>query len=116
MLQRTATPDAPDRAAQLGKAPSGRLVPDTLRRFSWRSRPPEHAHRITRLHTPTVITLIFRDSRRGRDWGFWCPPADYRDETGEVLVSRVNNPSNEWRWVYWRDYLDVHDPAQGEAY
>ena len=115
VLQRTATEDAPDRPAQIGRAPTGKLVPDRLRWLSWRSRSPEHAHRITRLHTRRVVTLIFR-GERGRDWGFWCPPANYRDDTGQVIVSRVNNPTNNWRWVYWRDYLDNHNPEQGEAY
>ena len=95
--------------------PTGRLEPDRLGWLSFRSRRPQHAHKITRLHTPTVVTLIIRGARE-RDWGFWCPPADYRDETGQDIVSRVNNDTPYWRWVYWRDYLDVQDPKIGEAY
>jgi hypothetical protein len=99
----------------LENPPSGLLIPDTLRWLSYRARRPQHAHRITRLHTRTVLTLIFRGERE-RDWGFWCPPANYQDDTGEVIVSRVNNPTMQWKWVYWRDYLDITDPNQGEAY
>jgi len=93
--------------------PSGRVVPDRLGWLAWRFRPRWHAHRITRLHTPRVITLIFRGGRE-RDWGFWCPPN--LPQYAGLTRSTVNNDTPYWKWVYWRDYLDQPDPAVGEQY
>lgn len=93
--------------------PTGKVIPDTLGFLSMRWRPATHAHRITRLHTRKVVTLILRGDRR-RNWGFWCPPN--LPEFDGITRSTVNNKTEDWLWVYWRNYLDQRDPAVGEQY
>ena len=70
--------------------PSGEHVEDRLGWLSVRTRPATHAHRITKLHTWFVVTLVERDNTRGRQWGFWT----------QVIPG-------EWKWVRWEDYLGV---------
>lgn len=92
--------------------PTGQIIHDRLGWLSWRFRPRRHAHRITRLHTPRVVTLIFRTNKT-RDWGFWCPPN--LPEYAGMTRSTVNNDSPYWKWVPWREYLD--EPlAPGDPY
>lgn len=93
--------------------PSGKTVADRLGWLSRRYRPATHCHRITRLHTRRVVTLVLRRDRH-RDWGFWCPPnlSQYEGMTR----STVNNDSPHWLWVYWREYLDQKNPEVGEQY
>lgn len=95
------------------ECPSGVITPDTLRFLSMRHRPATHAHRITRLHTRHVVTLLFRRDRE-RNWGFWCPPN--RSEYNGDMRPTVNNPTDDWFWVYWRNYIDQPDKAVGEQY
>lgn len=90
-----------------GLEPTGKIIHDRLGWLAWRSRPSTHAHRITRLHTRRVVTLIFR-TEKVRDWGFWCPPN--LPEYAGMTRSTVNNQTDKWLWVGWRDYLDEPEP------
>jgi hypothetical protein len=70
--------------------PSGEIRQDCLGFLSIRRRQATHAHRITRLHTKHVVTLVLRDHSRQRTWGFWCD---------QGIASRV------WAWVPWHQYM-----------
>lgn len=92
--------------------PTGTMVSDTLRFLSVRHRKATHAHQITRLHTKYVVTLVFRGQRE-RNWGFWCPP-DSPDYTR--IVRNHIPPTDDWQWIYWREYIKQPDPRVGEQY
>ena len=79
------------------------IFPDRLGFLSVRHRPATHAHKITRLHTRRVVTLVIRDNSRSREWGFWCGAQDV--ETGEL----------SYHWRKWTDYLNL-PPRTYEAY
>lgn len=80
--------------------PTGSTIQDKLGFLSRRYRKATHAHRITRLHTWFVITLVARDNTRSREWGFWTKNEDDWDA---------------WKWVRWQDY--VGNPERpSEAY
>lgn len=70
--------------------PTGYLKEDRLTFLSIRKRPAWHAHKITRLHTKRVVTLVLRDHSRQRNWGFWC-----------------GGDGVPWNWVQWEDYLNI---------
>lgn len=83
--------------------PTGETVKDTLGWLATRFRPATHAHRIVRLHTKTVVTLVKRSNGRVREWGFWTQAPE--KSTGGF----------RWVWVKWTDYLGL--PARTyEAY
>lgn len=85
--------------------PAGAMLSDRLGWLSTRYRPAEHAHLITKLHTKRVVTLVFRDAQRSRNWGFWC---------------QVKNPLDSqkqfWKWVANEEYRGVEPRKPGEAY
>lgn len=73
--------------------PTGANAIDHLGFLSWRKREATHAHRIYELHSKRVVTLVFRDWGRSREWGFWTN-ADPSKRSG-------------WRWVQWQKYLGL---------
>lgn len=79
------------------------LIPDRLRWLSLRKRPATHAHKITRLHTKKVVTLVIRDNGRSREWGFWC---EHRENPTSVL---------RYVWRLWTEYLNLPERTY-EAY
>ena len=66
----------------------------------WHFRPAEYMHRIVLLgKTPTWTIMVTRKARR--EWGFWV----------ESPVQNVHD-GIEYRWVHWRDYLNLPDEPQ----
>lgn len=74
-----------------------------VKAWRWHFREAEYRHRVLGSHRYTngddnelfeggFITLVKEGPER-RHWGFW--------------VWEIN--PNQWRWVYWRNYLDVQE-------
>ena len=78
--------------------PTGVYADDKLGWLSVRFRPATHAHKITKLHTKRVITLVLRSNQKDRDWGFWCKKR--QDEDGKKIPAS----RQPWIWVPWRQY------------
>lgn len=104
--------------------PTGKIVADCLGFLSVRKRPAEHAHNIVELHAPRVVTLVMRDNKRGREWGFWkevwktlkLKGTARRPEIAEdIPVSSGGAGMKTYEWVNYRDYLGL-GPQDYEAY
>lgn len=78
--------------------PTGQFIVDKLSFLSKRKRKATHAHKITRLLSPVVVTLVSRSNSRFREWGFWV------DFEGERRT--------EWEWIKWTDYMGLPERTE----
>lgn len=78
--------------------PTGMYKFDRLGWLAHRKRKSTHAHKITRLHTPIVVTLVARDNTRSREWGFWIPNGEHTADGDEIY-----GWLEWWRYEAWKD-------------
>ena len=86
--------------------PTGKHHIDRLGFLSIRKRYATHAHLITQLHAKRVVTLVMRDNKRQRDWGFW------KEVWNKVGGGRKDSGAEMkgWKWVPWYEYMGKPKP------